>query len=266
MNLSDLSLLERERLFRLLRISITHHSNAMEGTTLSFDETKQLLENGTTASNKPLSEHLVILGFAKGYDLVVREASNKENILDSSFIKDLHYLIFEAALNTTPEYVRKPIGSYRLDEVRISGVDINLTTPARIQDDLENLLFQRASNVMGLDDIAHFHASFEKIHPFSDGNGRVGRLLIHFQCIQNDLIPPLIKNEYRSEYLSSLYKAQSSGNVGYLVEFLQKAQKESLQAIDKDFTPFELKTREVSQKMKQEKQKQESKNANNKSL
>ncbi len=264
--LRDLSLLEREKLFRILRISITHHSNAMEGTTLSFDETKNLLENGTTAPNKPLSEHLVILGFAKGYDLVVREASNRDNILDSSFIKDLHYLIFEAALNTTPEYVRKPIGSYRLDEVRISGVDIKLTPPVQIKDSLENLLFQHKSNAMSLSDIANFHAHFEKIHPFSDGNGRVGRLLVHFQCIQNDLIPPLIKNEERSEYLSSLYNAQSSGNIEDLTKLFQKAQKESLKAIDRGLTPLELKMREVSQKMKQEKQQRKSKIANNKGL
>jgi enoyl-CoA hydratase/carnithine racemase len=66
--LSNLSLKEREELFRKLRVSITHHSNAMEGTTLSFGETKELLEYGNTAGNKPLGEQLIILGFAKAYE------------------------------------------------------------------------------------------------------------------------------------------------------------------------------------------------------
>ena len=65
--LNKLSLKQREELFRQLRISITHHSNAIEGTTLSFGETKELLELGHTAGHKPLGEQLVILGFAKAY-------------------------------------------------------------------------------------------------------------------------------------------------------------------------------------------------------
>jgi Fic family protein len=79
--LSTLSLKEREELFRQLRISITHHSNAIEGTTLSFGETKELLEHGHTAGDKPIAEQLVILGFAKAYDVIIREASNQNNII-----------------------------------------------------------------------------------------------------------------------------------------------------------------------------------------
>ena len=88
--LNKLTLKQREELFRQLRISITHHSNAIEGTTLSFGETKELLELGRTAGHKPLGEQLVILGFAKAYDVVVREAQNPNNIIDSNFIKDIH--------------------------------------------------------------------------------------------------------------------------------------------------------------------------------
>ena len=95
--LSQLSVLERERLFKTLRINITHHSNAIEGLTLSFGETKALLESGKTANNKPIDEQLVVLGFANAYDVIIREASDKSRILESSFIKDIHYLIFENA-------------------------------------------------------------------------------------------------------------------------------------------------------------------------
>lgn len=98
MNLSELSLIEREKLFKTLRISITHHNNALEGTTLTFGETKTLLEKGQTASNKRLDEQLIILGFADAYDVIIREANDKSKILDSSFIKDLHYIIFSKAL------------------------------------------------------------------------------------------------------------------------------------------------------------------------
>ena len=202
--LNELSLKEREELFRQLRISITHHSNAIEGTTLSFGETKELLELGHTAGQKPLGEQLVILGFAKAYDVIIREASNKENLIDSSFIKDIHAIIFEDALQVSPEYVSRPVGAYRVDERHIKGVNINLSTPNMISNDIENLLYRMKSNQMDLMAISEFHILFERIHPFADGNGRAGRLIMAYQAIQNNLIPPLIKNEDRDEYLDAI--------------------------------------------------------------
>jgi Fic family protein len=202
--LNNLTLKQREKLFRQLRISITHHSNAMEGATLSFGETKELLEHGNTAGDKPLHEQLVILGFAKAYDVIVREATNKENIIDSSFIKDIHAIMFEDALKVSPEYIYKPIGAYRLDERRIKSVNIKLSLPRMIANDVENLLYRIKSNNMNLLDISDFHIQFERIHPFADGNGRVGRLIMAYQAIQNNIIPPLIENEHRDDYLTAI--------------------------------------------------------------
>ena len=202
--LSELSLKQREELFRQLRISITHHSNAMEGTTLSFGETKELLEFGHTAGHKPLGEQLIILGFAKAYDVIIREASNRENVMDSSFIKDIHSIMFEDALKVAPEFVSKPIGAYRLDERYIKGVDVTLSLPHKISNDIDILLYRIKSNDMSLLDISDFHIQFERIHPFADGNGRVGRLIMAYQAIQNDIVPPLIENEHRDDYLKAI--------------------------------------------------------------
>lgn len=202
--LSELTLLEREKLFRTLRISITHHSNAIEGISLSYGETKTLLETGKTANNKPIDEQLIILGFAEAYDVVIREANDRSKMLDSSFIKDLHYLIFSKAQSVNPHLVRKPIGAYRSDEARIVGSSVELTSPNLISQEIDNLLYRFPSNKLTLEQIAEFHAHYEKIHPFADGNGRTGRLLMSFQCIQNDYIPPLIENENRESYLMVL--------------------------------------------------------------
>ena len=224
--LNELTLKQREELFRQLRISITHHSNAMEGTTLSFGETKELLEHGNTAGDKPLHEQLVILGFAKAYDVIIREASNKDNIIDSSFIKDIHAIMFEDALKVSPEYISKPIGAYRLDERYIKGVDIKLSLPHMISNDIENLLYRIKSNDMSLLDISDFHIQFERIHPFADGNGRVGRLLMAYQAIQNNIIPPLIENEHRDDYLKAINDKDD------LCEFLDESINKSLELIE----------------------------------
>jgi Fic family protein len=224
--LSELTLKQREELFRQLRISITHHSNAMEGTTLSFGETKELLELGRTAGHKPLGEQLVILGFAKAYDVIIREAANKENVIDSDFIKDIHAIMFEDALKVAPEYISKPIGAYRSDERYIKGVDIKLSPPSRISNDIKNLLYRFKSNMMSLEDIAEFHILFERIHPFADGNGRVGRLIMAFQAIQNNIVPPLIKNEQRDAYLKAI------NNKNALFDFINKSIQNSIALLD----------------------------------
>ena len=225
--LNKLSLKQREELFRQLRISITHHSNAIEGTTLSFGETKELLLYGNTAGDKPLHEQLVILGFAKAYDVIVREATNPNNIIDSSFIKDIHAIMFEDALKVSPQFVSKPIGAYRVDERYIKGVDIKLSLPNKISNDLENLLYRFNSNSMSLEDIAEFHILFERVHPFADGNGRVGRLIMAFQAIQNNIVPPLIENEHRSEYLEAI------NDKNELFKFIEESIENSMELISK---------------------------------
>ncbi len=229
--LNELTLIQREELFKTLRISLTHHSNAIEGISLSYGETKSLLESGKTANNKPLDEHLIILGFADAYDVIIREANDKSILLNPSFIKDLHYIIFSHAHKVTPHLVRTPIGAYRTDYAKITGVDIQLSQPSKIAQDIENLLYQFPSNDLDLAKIAEFHALYEKIHPFADGNGRSGRLLMSFQCIQNNLIPPLIENTQRATYLSCLYTAQKEANFSPLSKFLEECQNVSLKLI-----------------------------------
>lgn len=112
--------------------------------------------------------------------------------------------MFEDALHVAPQFVSKPIGAYRLDERYIKGVVIKLSAPNKISNDIENLLYKFNSNNMSLEDIAEFHILFERVHPFADGNGRVRRLIMAFQAIQNNIVPPLIENEHRSEYLQAI--------------------------------------------------------------
>ena len=208
MRLSELTALQKNNLYRSLRISMTHHSNAIEGLTLTFGETQRLLENGVTAPNKPLHEQLVILGFADAFDFVVRQAENKAHLVDSHFIKDIHTILFDKALKIAPEKVERPIGAWRQDERHIAGVDIHLSSPKMIDQDIGNLLY-RHRQAMNLETIADFHITFERIHPFADGNGRVGRLLMTYQAIKNNYLTPLITNDHRQDYLRSLSKVEA---------------------------------------------------------
>ena len=224
MKLSELTTIQKNDLYRSLRVSITHHSNAIEGLTLTFGETKRLLESGVTAPNKPLHEQLVILGFADAFDFVVREAENTGHRFDDEFIKDIHAILFDKALKISPERIERPIGAWRKDERQILGVDIQLSSPAKIDQDLGNLLY-RIKTDMNLRDIAEFHINFERIHPFADGNGRVGRLLMTYQAIKNNYSPPLITNDHREEYLTSL------NDVNTHAQFIESAIKETMDLV-----------------------------------
>jgi Fic family protein len=134
--------------------------------------------------------------------------------------------MFEDALKVSPQFVSKPIGAYRLDERYIKGVDVKLSAPNKISNDIENLLYRFNSNSMSLEDITEFHILFERVHPFADGNGRVGRLIMAFQAIQNNIVPPLIENEHRSEYL----KAINDKNM--LFKFIDESIQNSMDLLD----------------------------------
>ena len=116
-------------------------------------------------------------------------------------------------------------GGLPLDERYIKGVDIKLSLPHQIDNDLENLLYRFKSNDMNLKEITVFHIFFERIHPFADGNGRVGRLLMAYQAIQNNMVPPLIENESRDEYLKAMNDKDA------LYRFLQESIDKSLELI-----------------------------------
>jgi Fic family protein len=133
--------------------------------------------------------------------------------------------MFEDALKVSGGFIEKPIGAYRTDERYIKGVDVKLSSPLKISQHIDNLLY-RFNAAMSIEEIAQFHIEFEQIHPFADGNGRIGRLLMALQFIQNDGIPPLILNDNRREYLDVLVDSNK------LAEFLLIAQNESLKLID----------------------------------
>ena len=119
--------------------------------------------------------------------------------------------------------MEKPVGAFRTDHRKIKGMDIALTPPYLIAQELDNLLYKLKSNSMSLKDMAEFHILFERIHPFADGNGRVGRLAIAYQSIQNDIVPPLILDKDREKYLNAL------SDIDSLTAFLDKAIEKSIE-------------------------------------
>lgn len=194
------------------RIRLTYTSNAIEGNTLTEAETKVIIEDGITIGGKSLREHYEAIGHAKAYDYIyslLDRAISEEDVLF------LHKLFFQ-------QIDSENAGRYRQKNVLITGTDYlppdYLKVPELMKKHIENL--NRISQDMHpLEWASVLHAEFEAIHPFIDGNGRIGRLLSTMLSMKNGYCPIIIPPIKRAEYISALQKT-NKGDMGTLTGFL----------------------------------------------
>ena len=185
---------ELERLNEDFAIEYTYNSNAIEGNTLTLRETDMVLR-GLTVDKKPLKEHLEAIGHKEAFDYVSELV--KENAeLSESIIKNIHYLVLADK--------REDRGVYRRVPVRIMGAAHEPVQPYLIEPKLNELLQNYAeSDGHIITKLARFHIEFEGIHPFIDGNGRTGRLLVNLELMKAGFPPIDIKFTDRAAYYSA---------------------------------------------------------------
>ena len=184
---------ELERLNEEFMIEFTYNSNAIEGNTLTLQETAMVLE-GITIDQKPLKDHLEAVGHKDAF-LYVQDIVNNKMPLTEFVIKNIHSLV----LMNKPE----DKGVYRRVPVRIMGALTEPVQPYMIEPKITELLAEnekRKSKMNIIERIARFHLEFESIHPFIDGNGRTGRLLMNFELMQNGYPPINVKFTDRKRY------------------------------------------------------------------
>lgn len=169
---------EMQRLRDEFMIDFTYNSNAIEGNTLTLRETAMVLE-GMTIDRKPLKDHLEAVGHRDAFLYIEDIAQNKTKLRDRE-IKAIHSLV----LMNRPQ----DKGVYRRIPVTIAGAYTEPVQPYLIEPKLTELLAEneeRKKTMHPLERIARFHLEFEGIHPFIDGNGRTGRLILNLELIRN---------------------------------------------------------------------------------
>ena len=184
---------EVERLREEFMIEFTYNSNAIEGNTLTLKETAMALE-GMTIDQKPLKDHLEAVGHRDAF-LYVQDIATKDMPISESVIKNIHSLV----LINRPE----DKGVYRRIPVRIMGAYTEPLQPYMVQPAMEGLLIEdkkRAKTMNIIERIARFHLEFEGVHPFIDGNGRTGRLIMNLDLIRNGYPPINVKFTDRKRY------------------------------------------------------------------
>ena len=185
---------ELERLNEEFTVEYTYNSNAIEGNTLTLRETDLVLR-GLTIDRKPLKDHLEAVGHKEAFDYV-RELVNENAPLTERIIKQIHYLVLADKKDDRGVYRRVPF--------RIMGAHTEPALPYLIVPKMEQLLLDYdASEDHIVTKLARFHIEFESIHPFIDGNGRTGRLLVNLELMKAGYPPIDIKFTDRAAYYNA---------------------------------------------------------------
>lgn len=172
-------------------VEYTYNSNAIEGNTLTLRETDLVLR-GLTIDKKPLKDHMEAVGHKEAFDYV-SELVKEQVPLSEHIIKQIHYLVLADK--------REDRGVYRRVPVRIMGAQHEPAQPYLIQPQMEQLLQRYAESTEHIvPRLARFHIEFEGIHPFIDGNGRTGRLLVNLELMKAGFPPIDIKFTDRLAY------------------------------------------------------------------
>lgn len=200
---------ELERLNEEFAVEYTYNSNAIEGNTLTLRETDLVLR-GLTIDKKPLKDHLEVVGHKEAFEFV-RELVQQDAPLTESIIKQIHFLVLADK--------REDRGVYRRVPVQIMGARNTPVQPYLIEPKMEQLLIAYQDNKENiLTKLARFHIEFESIHPFIDGNGRTGRLLVNLELMKAGYPPIDIKFKDRRKY----YDAFDSYHIGQGIAAMEK--------------------------------------------
>ncbi|WP_427898175.1 Fic family protein [Gardnerella pickettii] len=204
---------ELERLNEEFLIEYTYNSNAIEGNTLTLRETDMVLR-GLTVDQKSLKEHLEVIGHKEAFDYVKQLVSENKQI-NEKVIKDIHYLVLANK--------REDRGVYRRVPVRIMGATHEPPQPYLIASKMEELLKKyKNSDEDIVTKLARFHIEFESIHPFIDGNGRTGRLLVNLELMKAGYPPIDIKFTDRLKYYEAFDEYHAKHNVSAMANLFAR--------------------------------------------
>lgn len=196
-------------------LKLTYHSNSIEGSTLDEKDTAAVIFDNVALPNKSLTEQLEAKNHQTALNYLFEYISKKEKIDEELAIK-LHSILMNG--------VRQDAGKYRDHAVRIIGTDLatanSLSVPKLIPEIMKEAE-NKTKDIIAISSIVH--SKFEKIHPFSDGNGRVGRLLMSAMLLKNNFAPAIIRQQQKHLYYTYLYKAQTKEDHSQLENFLCSA-------------------------------------------
>ena len=236
-----LSILQEEKrtqyaggIYHKTQIELTYNSNHIEGSRLTHDQTRYIFETNTIGiENEVLNVDDVIetSNHFRCIDLIIDRAAST---LSEHFIKKLHHILKTSTSDSRKDWFA--VGEYKRLPNEVGGMQTSL--PEEVADKMKALLSDyNAVPKKTLDDILDFHVRFERIHPFQDGNGRVGRLIMFKECLKYNIVPFIIEENLKLFYYRGLKEWYNEK--GYLTDTCLTAQDKYKAYLDYFRIPYE---------------------------
>lgn len=206
-------------IYHRTQIDLTYNSNHIEGSRLTKEQTRYIFETntlGVTTDSTRIDDILETVNHFRCIDYIIAHATDR---ITESHIKELHKILKTNTSDSQKTWFA--VGDYKRLANEVGGEET--ASPADVHKRMKELLTEYNNlKHIGFDDILDFHVKFERIHPFQDGNGRVGRLLLFWQCLQTAIVPFIITEDLRLFYYRGI---QNWGRInGYLRDTCLTAQ------------------------------------------
>ena len=209
----------RGGIYHRVQVDLTYNSNHIEGSRLTHDQTRYIYETNTIGivdEAVRVDDIIETTNHFRCIDFIIDKANAN---LSETLIKQLHYLLKSGTSDSRKDWFA--VGEYKKLPNEVGGMDT--TMPEDVAREIKSLLsWYNAIENITLEDIIDFHVRFEKIHPFQDGNGRVGRLIMFKECLKNNIVPFIIDENHKLFYYRGL--KEWTRERGYLIDTCLSAQ------------------------------------------
>ena len=217
-------------LYHNTQIIFSYNTNHIEGSRLTEDQTRYIYETNTILfEENEVAKIDDILETANHFKLVDYMLEIADQELTEEMIKKFHKILKEGTSDSIKEWFN--VGEYK--KLPNEAGSMKTTDPKNVKKDMIKLLewYKSLSNIT-INEIIEFHSRFEKIHPFQDGNGRVGRIIMFKECLKNNIVPFIILDKDKLFYYRGLKEYQSNKEKGYLIDTCLNAQDQYIKLIE----------------------------------
>lgn len=204
-------------------VLLTYNTNSIEGSTMTLADNRKVLLEQKVLPNRSAQEQLEARNHQAALMWLLERVYMGEFAVTVDMVRELHQRLMNGLLADS--------GSYRQHGVHIMGSRVTVANHLKIPELMDDLFARKWEGTIR--DMALFHADFEKIHPFSDGNGRVGRLLLVGMAFMQGITPPIIAREARAAYYKHLERAQMDKSLDTLIYFLAQSVQDTYRALTK---------------------------------
>lgn len=194
-----------------IKTEFLYHSNKLEGSTFTKENLEKYLNEQIVEGSHKVDDVLETMNSSALFDFVI---VTLEEPLSKRLLLEFHRMLKDKTI----DHERGFAGCWKKIPNQIAGIDLKLAQPYEVEGFMDELINTWNHSKKGFDDIMKFHARFENIHPYQDGNGRIGRFIMLKQCIENNVDLIMMDDEYSKEYKTALYKAQKDNDYSELRE------------------------------------------------